>query len=160
MFVAVSNIYVCLINYISLFFIIYYNDNIINWLPKETNMSSIGKNSSYLREVNKKSIINIIRSDSVSRSDIARITGLTKPAVSEIVDYLIRTGYIDEIGTKEISHGRHPKMLSLKSDSYYAIGVNINRDRCIMGFSDFSGRIVSDCIIDINDLPQIGRAHV
>lgn len=118
-------------------------------------MTTTGKNSSYLRQLNKKSVINIIRNDKVSRADISRTTGLTKPAVSAIVDDLIKTGFVEEVGTEEIYRGRRPEMLSLKADSFYAVGVNIYRDKCIMGFSDFSGKIIKSESIDIKNVPPV-----
>lgn len=123
-------------------------------------MTTSGKNSSYLRQLNKKSIINIIRNEKVSRAEISRITGLTKPAVSAIVDHLIQQGFVKEVGIEEIYRGRHPEMLSLNASSFYAVGVNIYRDRCIMGFSDFSGKIIKSCNIDINGIPPVIAVNI
>ncbi|MHB1484095.1 MAG: ROK family transcriptional regulator [Saccharofermentanales bacterium] len=123
-------------------------------------MTTAGKNSSYLRQLNKKSIINIIRNEKVSRAEISRITGLTKPAVSAIVDHLIQTGFVKEVGIEEIYRGRHPEMLSLNASSFYAVGVNIYRDKCIMGFSDFSGKIIKSCNIDINGIPPVIAVNI
>lgn len=115
-------------------------------------MSTVGINSMYLRKANKKTILSIIRDHRVSRSDIARMTGLTKPAVSAIVDSLIQMGYVEEVSPAQApSRGRHPRKLVLKQNSYFALGVNIYRDTCIAGVSDMTGRLVKSCHVEIDD---------
>lgn len=115
----------------------------------------LGKNPSYLREINNKTILNLIRRNPVSRSDIARITGLTKPAVSAIVENLINTGLVESIGREDISRGRRPDMLSLRSGTHYSIGINILRDGCVTGFCDLTGKVRGVIHISISDLPPV-----
>ncbi len=118
-------------------------------------MAIKGKNSTFLRAVNKKTVLDIIRRNRVSRAEIARITGLTRPAVSSIVEYLIKTGFIMETGVEEIIRGRHPEILSLRPDYYYAIGVDLSRDKCVLGLMDLTGAILEQRIIDIDDLVPV-----
>lgn len=114
-----------------------------------------GKNTTFIREINQKNVLNIIRKNPVSRSEIARETGLTKPAISSIVEILIKNEFVEEIGLEGILRGRHPELLSLKSDSHYAIGVDISRNSCSAGVCDFSGKRVSSFTIEISNLPPV-----
>jgi DNA-binding Lrp family transcriptional regulator len=94
------------------------------------------KNSSYLRKLNKETVLNVIRTQKVSRAEIARFTGLTRPTVSAIVENLLKSGYIEETGIQEIKRGRYPEILSIRPDFHYAIGINISRDKSLYGLFD------------------------
>ena len=114
-----------------------------------------GKNVTYLREINQKNILNIIRQGAASRSMIARKTGLTKPAVSDIVENLMDAGFVQEIGRDDITRGRRPELLSLKKGTHYAVGVDISRSGCAVGFCDFCGEVLDAFEVDIKDLPPV-----
>lgn len=109
-----------------------------------------GKNASFLRESNKKILLNIIRTQKVSRADLARITGLTRPTVSSIVEQLISEGFIMECGVDEITRGRHPEILSLRPKHKYAIGVDISRDKCSYGLVDITGNIICSDVVPLD----------
>ena len=66
---------------------------------------------------------NIFEHETISRAEIARITGLTRTTVSEIVAELIEEGLVKEIGTGESIGGKAPILLSLVADSRYLIGL-------------------------------------
>ena len=51
-------------------------------------------------------MLNIIRKKPVSRAELARLTGLTRAAITLIVDELIQEGVLEEIGIAETGMGR------------------------------------------------------
>ena len=65
-------------------------------------------NALLMKEKNQKLILRIIRNSASSRADIARKTGLTKAAVTLIVDELISSGYIEEYTSDYVGVGRKP----------------------------------------------------
>ncbi len=114
-----------------------------------------GKNTSFLRELNQKNILSLIKNKPISRSELARLTGLTKPAVSSIVEILLNNNFIEEIGVKEIARGRSPELLALKKDAHYAIGVDISRRGCKVGICDFTGNRLFSKEVKIDTLPPV-----
>ena len=72
---------------------------------------------------------NIFEHESISRAEIARITGLTRTTVSEIVAELLDEGLVQEIGMGESIGGKAPILLSLVKDSRCIIGLDIAQNQ-------------------------------
>lgn len=62
---------------------------------------------------------------SISRAGIARLTGLTRTTVSDIVADLLADDLVREVGTGESMGGKSPILLSLAEDSRYLIGLDL-----------------------------------
>ena len=76
---------------------------------------------------NKRLILKTIYERSaVSRAEIARITGLTRPTVSELVAMLIDEGIVEEIGLGPSEGGKRPTMLRLVEDFKLLVGVDLS----------------------------------
>ncbi|MCK5129407.1 MAG: ROK family transcriptional regulator [Clostridiales bacterium] len=121
-------------------------------------MKTKTRNSSYTKQYNRKLILSIIQRQAVSRADVARKTGLTRAAVSIIVDELITEGIVVVKGTQETSTGRKPVLLDINPESHYAIGLNIARDHCSIGIVNIKGEILSATDIDISKVKSIHDA--
>lgn len=100
------------------------------------------KNAADLKYSNKKQILNIIRKSPLSRADIARKTGLTRAAVSIIIDEMIQEQLLIEIGVADSSLGRKPIHLDLNPCYYFAAGVYISRGKCAIGMIDMKGNVI------------------
>ena len=85
----------------------------------------------------------IYRQETISRAAIARQTGLTRPAVSQIVGELIEAGLVAEVGQGESSGGKRPTLLSLVADAYHVIGVDIGGTSTMGAVTDLRGRILA-----------------
>jgi predicted NBD/HSP70 family sugar kinase len=94
---------------------------------------------------NRISILKLIRNkQSVSRSELSQLTGLTRPTVSAIVNDLTDEGIIIETGKGESSGGKRPIILELNSKYRYVIGIDLGDDYVINGvLCDFCGNIVA-----------------
>lgn len=99
-------------------------------------------NSALMRIKNEKFILSLINKEPVSRVDIAKKTGLTKAAVTIIVDDLKQRGVVTEQYGKSDSVGRNPVMLFLNEKAFFAVGVNITRHHITVGITDLGGNIV------------------
>jgi len=84
---------------------------------------------------------NIFERDPISRAEIARITGLTRATVSEIVAELIEEGLVKEIGTGESIGGKAPILLGLVADSRYLIGLYLGEDQFFGSIINLRGEI-------------------
>ncbi len=72
----------------------------------------------------------------ISRSEIARRTGLTRVAVTNIINEFIEVGLVESVGYESTSLGRKKELLRLKADAFYVIGVDLSRDRIKVGLFD------------------------
>ncbi|MFL5779515.1 MAG: ROK family transcriptional regulator [Chloroflexota bacterium] len=61
----------------------------------------------------------------VSRADVARLTGLTRTTVSEVVGGLLSTGIVEEVGRGPSSGGKAPILLSVVDDARHVIGLDL-----------------------------------
>ncbi|MCF6175636.1 MAG: ROK family transcriptional regulator [Victivallaceae bacterium] len=94
---------------------------------------------------NRVALLNLIRDrQSLSRSELSQLTGLTRPTVSAIVNDLTTEKIIIETGKGESSGGKRPILLELNSEYRYVIGIDLGDDYVINGvLCDFCGKIVA-----------------
>ena len=102
-------------------------------------MKNAATNAARMKGSNKRLILEIVRRKPISRVELSRITGLTRAAVTMLVDGLLSDGVLVETGTARSRHGRRPVLLDLNPSSLYAIGVSIARDGCAAGIVDLKG---------------------
>lgn len=94
-------------------------------------------NSKLSKKINR---INILKTlyyeETVSRQQLAKITGLTGAAVTIITRELIDLGYIYEIGQGISQGGRRPIQLKFNQDAAYVLGIDISVDETVIGISN------------------------
>ncbi|SSC14084.1 ROK family protein [Mesotoga infera] len=97
-----------------------------------------------LRETEEK-VMRIVRCEGlISRADISRKSGLSKPVVSVVVNNFISQGSIVEAKEGESSRkgGKKPILLSFVPDYKYIVGVDVGGNKLISILSDLDGKIV------------------
>ena len=72
----------------------------------------------------------------LSRADLARLTGLTRTSVGDLVGSLIDDGLIEEVGRGQSSGGKSPILLRVAPDGRHLIGLDL-------GEAQFSGAVVN-----------------
>lgn len=105
-------------------------------------MKSNATNSAGMKSSNRRLILSIIQKRPTSRAELARLTGLTRAAVTLIVDELIKKEILVETGTAEADYGRKPVLLDLNPRSFFAIGVSITREGCNIGAMNIKGELL------------------
>ncbi|MEW5816683.1 MAG: ROK family transcriptional regulator [Spirochaetota bacterium] len=96
-----------------------------------------------IRNLNLGIVLDTIRENkSVSRAQISKLTGLSRSTCSLLVDQLLRSGLIVEIGKDESSGGRKPVLLQVNYDAGRAIGVKLMQEKIIAALVDLQGRVV------------------
>jgi predicted NBD/HSP70 family sugar kinase len=101
-------------------------------------------NAAGMKLHNRRIVLNLIRKNPVSRADLAKKTGLTRAAVSLIVDELIQDRIVVESGPGESVSGRKPILLDLNRDTLYSLGVHIYREGTYAGVVDINGRLIAE----------------
>jgi len=71
-----------------------------------------------------------------SRADLARLTGLTRTSVGDLVGTLIGDGLIEEVGHGPSSGGKSPILLGVAPDGRHLIGLDLAE-------AEFSGAVVN-----------------
>ncbi len=82
----------------------------------------------------------------LSRAQLARATGLSKPTVNEVADALLRAGYVSENVADGQAEPRRPgprgRLLSFRADLGHVLGVDIGGNKILVLVADLAGRIV------------------
>jgi len=88
-------------------------------------------------------ILDLIRSSgSVSRSELAVLSGLTEATISKIVKTLLDQELVIEAGFADSTGGKRPVLLTLNTKARYAIGVSLDARSINYVVSDMSGHAV------------------
>ena len=108
-------------------------------------------NSSLMKAQNRSLCLSLIRQEPVSRAELARKTGLTRAAVSIIIDGLLQEGVIIEGSAVKSLNGRYPTLLHLNPSAFHIIGIDISRDGWLVVLTDFSGDIIKSYNADFKE---------
>ncbi|MDI6698928.1 MAG: ROK family transcriptional regulator [Candidatus Saccharicenans sp.] len=105
-------------------------------------MNPIG-NSKYIQQVNKKKILNLIyNAKSISRAEATKMSGISAPTVSRIVDCLLSEGLVEEIGVGESTGGRRPKLLKIAADNNCIIGLDLGTTNIYGVLADLNASLI------------------
>lgn len=101
-----------------------------------------------LRQMNSSLLLRTIRDRGpVSRAELARVTGLSKPTVNDVCDALLREGYVTEHMPDDDEQPRRPgrraRLLRFRADLGYVAGVDIGGDKLLVLVADLAGRVLA-----------------
>jgi len=98
--------------------------------------------ASYIKQLNRRILIEeIIKNRSLSRSDLARITGLNKATVSVQVNDLLKDNIIvEKSGGATNAPGRKPIILEMNGNAGYSVGIDIDEPTVNIIFNDLKGK--------------------
>jgi predicted NBD/HSP70 family sugar kinase len=101
-----------------------------------------------LRRLNSALVLRTIQTGGpMSRSEIAKETGLSKPTVNEVVDSLLHSGYVQESVASADDRPRRPgpraRLLSFRSDLGHVVGVDIGANKVLATVADLAGEILA-----------------
>ncbi|KPC74872.1 hypothetical protein ADL26_10750 [Thermoactinomyces vulgaris] len=100
----------------------------------------------WMKSLNKSTILNMVRVHGpISRAEIAKLTKLTPPTVTNIVNELLQDGLIVESNLGESTGGRKPIMLRINASRFYVIGVYARLGRLDAAVAHLDGRMVHQC---------------
>lgn len=106
------------------------------------------------RRINRNLLFNMIRMQkSISRADLARLSGLQFSTVSVIVEELIADGWIVEGSSGRAPRGRRPTFLEIDSRRA-VIGFDVHPAQMTVGISDLAGEILSQQVIALPKEPD------
>jgi glucokinase-like ROK family protein len=106
------------------------------WLPANHN----------IRNFNKHAVVDLIRfaGKGLSRTDLAEEMGLTRAAVTIIVNDLITNGIIVETESRTTSSGRPPVVLEINPNHGLVAAIDMGAMHLSVALGDFSARILEE----------------
>ena len=108
--------------------------------------------ASHLKDMNRRKVYKMLcEYELTSKSEIARVTGISAPTVIKIINFLMEKGLVEELGGGESSLGRKPQMLRLRKDRYYALGAILEGDYLKVGMTNLGNEIVLLKRVQIKD---------
>ena len=98
-----------------------------------------------LRRLNSAAVLHAVRADGpVSRSELARATGLSKPTVNAAVELLLEQGYVSEDGEAASGRpGRRPRLLRFASGLGHVLGIDIGANKVLVLVADLGGDVLA-----------------
>jgi predicted NBD/HSP70 family sugar kinase len=105
------------------------------------------------RIINRDIVLELIRtSQPISRADLARLSGLGRSTISQIVEQLIGEHWVREGAMGSLPRGRRPTLIGLNGD-LVAIAVDIHPRQASVALVDLNGRMLSRWPVPITSDP-------
>ncbi|PNS01847.1 hypothetical protein X928_02125 [Petrotoga miotherma DSM 10691] len=108
-------------------------------------------NIELVKERNRTVVLELLNSKGTStRSEISDITGLTNATITNIVNELISKDLVEEVGTIDGKLGRKRKLIKIKEDAFYVIGIEFGVNIVRAGIFNFKGKKIKSIEKEIN----------
>lgn len=84
----------------------------------------------------------LFQQDDISRADIARATGLTRPTVSSIIADLLKAGLAIETGIGPSAGGKPPILLRVNADAHHILSIDLGSRNFRVALINLRGDII------------------
>jgi predicted NBD/HSP70 family sugar kinase len=118
-----------------------------------------------LRAINDRSALELLVTHGpLSRSQLVKLTGLSKPTTAELLSRLLADGLVIHAGTTSGTRGPHAQLYDINSSLAYVAGVNAEEDHVTAAVADLTGRIVGEASVEASNasgedpVPVVQRA--
>jgi predicted NBD/HSP70 family sugar kinase len=112
------------------------------------------------RGINRDIILQLIRANQpVSRADLARLSGLQRSTVSQIIEQLIKEHWVREGALAHLPRGRHPTMLAL-NDDLAVLTADIHPRQVTVAMIDLNGRLLAKSTLPLGSDPAKSVASI
>lgn len=112
---------------------------------------SIGK-PGLLKEINSNRVFNLlVHERRISRSQLAKSTGLSRATISLLIDELLEIGLVTEVGQGTSSGGRPPILLQFNPNTAYALGAHMHDYDWTVVLTNLDGKIIHSREVHIPD---------
>ncbi|MNI35374.1 N-acetylglucosamine repressor [compost metagenome] len=102
-------------------------------------------NSKLVKQMNRQEILRKLREvKRASRADLAKLTELSRPCVSSLVNEMMKEGLIHEVGVGDSKGGRKPILLEYNFQAYGVVGAIFEGSTLYMSIADLSGELLFD----------------
>jgi glucokinase len=103
-----------------------------------------------MRIHNSDRVLQIIRDGGpISRADVTRVSKLSAPTVSALINDLLAAGLAEECGEGSSSGGRKPLLVSFNARCGVVLGANIETTLVRLAVADMEGRIIDKRVVEL-----------
>lgn len=104
------------------------------------------------RRVNYQAVMEcIVRQGPISRAQVAKLTGLSKQTVSELVSMLEESGWVREVGSVQGKLGRTAITYELNPQAGYVAVCDLGGTQLKLGIADVSGHLIEETRSPLKD---------
>lgn len=97
-----------------------------------------------VRAINQRSVVAAIQHHgALSRSQVARVVGLSKPTVSEVFTELLAAGLLRGVGSTLGNQGPRASLFEVNNEAAWVVGIDVGRRWVRAALADLSGKIVT-----------------
>ncbi len=109
-----------------------------------------GGDPSRLRRLNAVMTIHALRTQpSCTISDLARLTGLSRPAVEDVVNDLVDQGWAELIGTRAAAMGRPARRYRFRAAARHVLGLDIGAHKIRGVLADLDGTVQAQATVSV-----------
>jgi len=103
-----------------------------------------GGTPSLLRSLNARTVLELIEAEGpISRAEIARQSGLSKPTVSLALNRLVESDIVREVGRSSGGRGPAAVLYQIDASAGYVVGLDVGRRWLRVAVADLSGAVVA-----------------
>ncbi len=105
----------------------------------------------HVKKLNSATIMQIVNEyGSISKIEIARLTGLNPATVTNTVKTLLEEKFVKVVGEDKSSGGRKPTLLSLNDEHYFSIGVSLGMNEIHIAAINLKGDIIAKIVLPLD----------
>jgi len=111
-------------------------------------------NRRLIKEINRNLVLNLIKSRGpISRTEIAKLSGLSLATISGITAELIEKGLVHETGAGESTGGRRPVLLRLNPEAGFVVGLKLMEQAIAGAVTDLDASVLHHRVISLTTSP-------
>lgn len=125
-------------------------------------MTPRGLNAPDIRRGNRAGLLGLVhRHGAIARNDLAKALGLTRAAVTFLVNDLLSEGWLEEAGAAGAAGhaGRRKIFLRIRPDAGKLIGIGVDHERVQVVLADMSGTVLASRTLPSPAVPSLSGAE-
>src|SRR5579883_1225832 len=101
--------------------------------------------TSVTRQLSRRSVFEaLLHRSPISRADLAKVTGLSKQTMSEVIDAFEQQGLVHQVGRTSGNVGRTAVLYELSPEGGHVLGIDLGARRLTVALADIAGRVVAE----------------
>src|SRR6201992_69872 len=101
--------------------------------------------ASVSRQLSRRSVFEaLLHRSPISRADLAKVTGLSKQTMSEVIDTFEQQGLVHQVGRTSGNVGRTAVLYELSAEGGHVLGIDWGARRLTAALADIAGRVVAE----------------
>src|SRR5882672_10937742 len=101
--------------------------------------------TSVTRQLSRRSVFEaLLHRSPISRADLAKVTGLSKQTMSEVIDAFEQQGLVRQMGRTSGNVGRTAVLYELSPEGGHVLGIDLGARRLTVALADIAGRVLAE----------------